>query len=86
MTTTHQYSDCSFCGGTVKEEHTDLDYRYRGNLYIFQNVPAGVCQQCGEKYLTADVAKRIEQKIKTNERWEKTIPVPVEDFSEVSFV
>jgi hypothetical protein len=38
-------------------------------LYIFQNVPAGVCQQCGEKYLTAKVAKEIEQRILTKEKF-----------------
>ena len=40
----HKYGDCSFCGGEVKEERVELDYRYKGKLYIFQNVPAGVCQ------------------------------------------
>ena len=47
----HKYGDCSFCGGQVKSERVELDYRYKGKLHIFQKVPAGVCQQCGEKYL-----------------------------------
>jgi YgiT-type zinc finger domain-containing protein len=85
MNTTHQYGDCSFCGGKVHEEHVELDYRHQGYLYIFQNIPAGVCQQCGEKYLTADVAKWIEKKIQMKETWKKTIQVPVEVFSETSF-
>jgi hypothetical protein len=55
-----------------------LDYRYKGKLFIFQNVPAGVCQQCGEKNLTAKVAKEIEHRIQTNEKWDKTISVPVD--------
>ena len=78
----HKYGDCSFCGGEVKEGRVELDYRYKGKLYIFQNVPAGVCQQCGEKYLTAEVAKKIEHSIKTKEKWDKTINVPVEVFTE----
>jgi len=49
----HKYGDCSFCGGEVKGDKVELDYRYKGDLFVFQNVPAGVCQQCGEKYLTA---------------------------------
>ena len=77
----HKYADCSFCGGEVKESMVDLDYRYKGKLYIFQDVPAGVCQQCGEKYLTAKVAKEIEQKIKSKKKWAKTTPIPVEVFS-----
>ncbi len=66
----------------VKEQREELDYRYKGKLYIFQNVPVGVCQQCGEKYLTAEVAKKIEHSIQTKEKWQKTIAVPVEVFTE----
>ena len=77
-----KYGDCSHCGGEVKEERVELDYRYKEKLYIFQNVPAGVCQQCGEKYLVAEVAKKIEYSIQTREKWDKTITVPVEVFSE----
>ncbi len=78
----HEYGDCSFCGGEVNENKVELDYRYKGKLFIFQNVPAGVCQQCGEKNLTAKVAKEIEHRIQTKEKWVKTISVPVDVFPE----
>jgi YgiT-type zinc finger domain-containing protein len=82
----HKYGDCSFCGGVVKGEKVELDYRYKGKFYIFQDVPAGVCQQCGEKYLTAKVAKEIERRIRTKERCERTISVPVYVFPEEATV
>ena len=78
----YKYGDCSFCGGEVKYSKVELDYRHKGDLYIFQNVPVGVCRQCGEKYLTAKIAKEIEHKIKTKEKWDKTITVPVDVFPE----
>ena len=78
----HKYGDCSFCGGEVKGDNVELDYRYKGKLYIFRNVPAGVCQQCGEQYLTAKVVKDIEQRIQKKDTWDKTISVPLEVFSE----
>ena len=78
----HNYGDCSFCGGKVKSDKVELVYQYRGKFYIFQNVPTGICQQCGEKYLTAKVAKEIEQRILTKEKWDKTISVPVAVFPE----
>jgi YgiT-type zinc finger domain-containing protein len=81
----HAYGDCSFCGGAVKEERVELDYRYKGKLYIFQNVPAGVCQQCRETYLTARVAKEIEHRIQTKRQWDVTLPIPVDILPE-SFV
>jgi len=73
----HKYGDCSFCGGNVEEQKSELDYRYKGNLFIFQNVPVGICQQCGEKYLTAKLSREIETRIQTKEIWDKTICVPV---------
>ena len=60
----HEYGDCSFCGGEVKEDSVDLDYRYKGRLYIFEETPAGVCRQCGERFLTAETAKEIEKAIR----------------------
>jgi len=77
----HKYGDCSFCGGEVKGSKVELDYRCKGKLYIFKGVPAGICQQYGEKYLTAEVAKEIEHRIREKEKWDKTIPVPVDVFS-----
>ena len=76
----HKFEDCSFCGGEVKNDSVELDYRVKGKLYIFQNVPAGVCQQCGEKYLTAETSKKIEKRINNKQNWNRTIPIPVDNF------
>jgi len=80
----HEFGDCSLCGGEVLGKRIELDYRHKGQPYIFQNVPAGVCQQCGETYLVASVAKEIEHRILTKRTWEKTIAVPVDVFDEVA--
>jgi len=80
-----QYGDCSFCGGNVIPRNVELDYRYKGKLYVFQNVPAGVCRQCGEKYLTARTAKKIEHTIHTKQNWNE-IKVPMVSFERSEFV
>jgi YgiT-type zinc finger domain-containing protein len=54
------YADCTFCGGEVAERHINYDYRRHEHLLILRNVPAGVCLQCGEKYFTPDVLKRMD--------------------------
>jgi len=77
-----QFGDCSFCGGEVIHRSVELDYRYKGKLYVFQDVPVGVCRQCGEKYLTARVAKKIERTIFTKNDWNE-ITVPVTNFGHV---
>jgi len=78
----HKFWDCTFCGGEVRSDTVEMDYRYKGQLYIFQDVPAGVCQQCGERYFIGKVSKEIERRIQAKNQWKKTISVPVNKFSE----
>jgi len=55
-------NNCYFCGGKIKRITVgNFDYRLEGLLYVIKNVPAGICLQCGEKYVTAEAAKTINQ-------------------------
>jgi len=56
---------CYFCKGKVVKQHVTLDYRWGNNLMVIQDVPAGVCHQCGEKYLASDVYKELEKLAKS---------------------
>jgi YgiT-type zinc finger domain-containing protein len=49
----HEFADCSFCGGRVREKLVRVDCRIGDRLVIVEDVPAGVCEQCGEQYFTA---------------------------------
>jgi len=51
---------CYFCKGKVAEQRVTIDYRWGDMLVVINDVPAGVCQQCGEKYLTSGVYKDLE--------------------------
>jgi len=31
----HNYGDCSFCGGEVKNKKVELDYRYKRKVVYF---------------------------------------------------
>ncbi len=57
----NKYGDCSFCGGDVEEKKTEYDYRRRSHLLVINDVPTGVCRQCGEKYFKAHTLKRLDQ-------------------------
>lgn len=83
--TGHKYSDCSYCGGIVKSAKVKVDFWWKAKLYILEDVPSGVCQQCGEKYFTAAVAKRMEASILKN-RWKKFIEVPVSSYPHLASV
>ena len=48
------YHKCHFCGGEVLEKRTTADYRWGDELIaVVKNVPAEVCQVCGEQYFKA---------------------------------
>ncbi len=72
-----KYSDCFYCGGAVEERLMPRELRWQGQLFIFENVPMGVCTQCGEKVLMPEVAKGIDQMLQQKKKPAKTIQVPV---------
>jgi YgiT-type zinc finger domain-containing protein len=78
----HKYSNCSFCGGKVSERKVRVDYRSGETLIIFENVPAGVCSQCGERYYTAKVVKALELMSQDKSLTDKIISIPVKLYPE----
>ncbi|MEW5932255.1 MAG: type II toxin-antitoxin system MqsA family antitoxin [Bacillota bacterium] len=76
----HEFADCSFCGGRVREKLVMVDYRIGDKLVIVEDVPAGVCEQCGEQYFTAFVAKALEGLAHSEEAVQRTMTVPVKVF------
>jgi YgiT-type zinc finger domain-containing protein len=57
----YKYADCSFCGGPVVEELVTVVRTPQQRLIVLQNVPAGVCQQCGERYFRGLIVEEMEQ-------------------------
>lgn len=78
----HEYADCSFCGGKVTEKKVKVDYRTGDELIVFENVPAGVCGQCGERYYTAKVAKALKKMARDKTVADRIIHVPVKPYAE----
>ncbi len=72
-----KYSDCFYCGGVVEERRLPREIRWQGQLFIFEDVPLGVCIQCGEKFVKPDVAKSIDQVLHEQKPPTRTIQVPV---------
>jgi YgiT-type zinc finger domain-containing protein len=72
----YQYDDCYFCGGIVEEYLLPREIRWKGTLLIFENVPMGVCAQCGEKFLRPEVAKKIDVALESAQRPSRVLQVP----------
>ncbi len=56
-----EYSDCYFCGGQISEKLIRREIWWQGKLHLIENVPVGVCQQCGQKIILPSVAKVIDR-------------------------
>ena len=78
-----QYSDCYYCGGAVHEEAMPRELRWHGKLFVFEDVPTGVCTQCGEKVLRPEVAKSIDAVIEARKKPSRTLEVPVYEYESV---
>ncbi|CAG0964461.1 hypothetical protein METP3_01049 [Methanosarcinales archaeon] len=68
---------CQFCGGVVNNKTVSLDLWKKEKLYVFKNVPAKVCEQCGEKYFSSKIYGIIDKLLKEKSKPGETIVVPV---------
>jgi len=74
---------CSFCDGELEERLVQHEYRWEGKLFVFEDVPARVCRQCGEKYFDAKVVKAMERAVLDQLEPKRILQVPLFSYSEV---
>ena len=57
---------CEFCDTELpqEEKHVTLTITREGRWYIFENVPARVCPNCGHKYYDGPMMLTLEKLIK----------------------
>lgn len=80
----HDYSDGCFWGGEAIEGRITREIWREGTLYLIGNVPAGVCGPCGERYLTPDVARRVDDLPASKGVRDHMAEVPAYDYCEPS--
>ena len=73
---------CDVCGGEVKKEKIIFDLWVNDELLIIEDVPAEVCQKCGEQVFTPSVTNQIQKIAKSELRPQRTITAPVISFKE----
>jgi YgiT-type zinc finger domain-containing protein len=71
-----KFADCIYCGGQVIACTADREVRWEGELFLVEQVPMGVCNQCGERFLKPEVAKAIDKLLQTRKPT-RTASVPV---------
>ena len=51
---------CERCEGVVRERRVDREaLRHKQTFVILEDVPIGVCDQCGARYFDASVLRRV---------------------------
>lgn len=64
--------DCVICkNGTTKQDFVTFTLERRGVIVVFKNVPALVCTNCGDFYLTSETTKMLLEK--ANQTLEKGV-------------
>jgi YgiT-type zinc finger domain-containing protein len=73
---------CEHCGGMVQEKRVDREaLRHKGNFVILEDVPIGVCNQCGARYFDASVVRRVAEIGRGTIPAPRTIAVPVDRYA-----
>ncbi len=68
---------CYFCKkGILEDKKVTVDFRWGSKLIVIEEVPSKVCNECGEKYYSAEVSREME-KIATIGKGERVIKVPL---------
>ncbi len=72
---------CYFCKGKVIPRRVQHIHRWSDRVYIFEGVPAEVCQQCGEVYFAPNVLAEMDRIVASESKPTATIQVPVYTFA-----
>jgi len=73
----YDYGKCDVCGTTMIEKHIKQDFWIRGELIVIEDLPAGVCPQCGEKIVRAEIGQLVMKLIENPEKIAKAPRISV---------
>lgn len=68
---------CEYCGGPIVEKRVTMHRKVRRKYVVVENVPAGVCSECGMRYYSANVLKTVEERLRGRRPAEREVLVPV---------
>lgn len=70
---------CVICkNGSTKKGTTAVTFTKNELVIVFRNVPADICQNCGENYLDEDISKNLLSV--ANEAYKNGVKVDVRDY------
>jgi YgiT-type zinc finger domain-containing protein len=64
----YNYGECEVCDTPLVEKRVHQDFWIGGQLIVVENVPAGVCPQCGEKVVQATVGRHLAELVRNKKQ------------------
>jgi YgiT-type zinc finger domain-containing protein len=70
---------CEYCNAILPDEEKLVTvYRHRrGKHFIFERVPARVCQKCGERYFPAHSVSEMQREMTETKQPTNLVSVPI---------
>lgn len=69
---------CEYCEGTVQAKQVEREaFKHKTGFVILEDVVIGVCDECGNRYYTAETLKKVQAVATGQVRPERTEQVPV---------
>lgn len=79
----YDYGECHICGEKMEAKRIRQDFWRKDKLIVVEDIPAGVCPQCGEKVVQADIGRSIAALFEDAKRLQhtRTMSVPIVNFT-----
>jgi YgiT-type zinc finger domain-containing protein len=68
---------CYFCKGRIIHKTITHMHTWQEKFFLFEDVPAEVCQQCGETYFRPDVLEAMDAIVTRDVEPKTQVVVPV---------
>ncbi len=68
---------CEYCGGSIVERRVTLHRKVKRGHVLIENVPAGVCRECGTHDYAANVLETVEESIRGRPKADREVCMPV---------
>ncbi len=75
---------CPLCGGGLVERRITHPQKYKGEIFVLENVPAEVCEQCGEVLLRPEILELLQDMIWKGKSADHLTELPAFDFAEIT--
>lgn len=73
------YGKCE-CGGEIVEKRITYFRRFKGRPFEFENVPVGICRECGERIFKGEVLQKLEELSRDRKNFIRELSLPVAEY------